>query len=39
MGYKHPDNVQLEGQSKGRPGWIVWGRRERHGGQVQFPQA
>ena len=39
VGYKHPDNVQLEGQSKGRPSWMVWGRRERHEGQVQFPMA
>jgi hypothetical protein len=29
VGYRHPDNVQLEGQSKGRPGWLVWGQRER----------
>jgi phytanoyl-CoA hydroxylase len=36
VGYKHPDNVQTEGQSKGRPSWMVWGRRE---GQVQFPMA
>jgi hypothetical protein len=36
IGYKHPDNVQTEGQSKGRPGWIVWGRRERREGQMQF---
>src|SRR3954462_14621643 len=37
VGYKHPDNVQTEGQSKGRPSWMVWGRRERREGQVQFP--
>ena len=36
IGYKHPDNVQTEGQSKGRPSWMVWGRRERREGQVQF---
>ena len=36
IGYKHPDNLQTEGQSKGRPGWLVWGRRERREGQVQF---
>ena len=39
IGYKHPDNAQLEGQSKGRPGWIVFGRRDRREGQGQFPQA
>jgi hypothetical protein len=36
IGYKHPENVQTEGQSRGRPGWIVWGQRERKEGQVQF---
>jgi len=36
IGFKHPENVQTEGQSKGRPGWMVWGRRERKEGQVQF---
>ncbi len=39
IGYKHPENVQTEGQSKGRPGWMVWGRRERLEGQIQFPMA
>jgi hypothetical protein len=39
IGYKHPDNAQLEGQSKGRPPWMVWGRRARRDGQVQYPQA
>jgi hypothetical protein len=39
IGYKHPDNVQTEGQSKGRPSWMVWGRRERREGQMQFPMA
>ena len=39
VGYKHPDNVQTEGQSKGRPSWIVWGRREHKEGQVPFLQA
>jgi phytanoyl-CoA hydroxylase len=38
VGYKHPANVQTEGQSKGRPSWCVWGRRERAEGQMQFPQ-
>jgi hypothetical protein len=37
VGYKHPDNAQLEGQSKGRPSWMVWGRRQRSSGQMQFP--
>ena len=36
IGFKHPDNVQTEGQSKGRPSWMVWGKRERREGQVQF---
>ena len=39
VGYKHPDNVQLEGQSKGRPSWTVWGRRPRQEGRAPFPQA
>ncbi len=37
VGYKHPANVQTDGQSKGRPGWTVWGRRERGAGQAPFP--
>jgi ectoine hydroxylase-related dioxygenase (phytanoyl-CoA dioxygenase family) len=39
VGYRHPDNVQLEGQSKGRPGWLVFGRRQRRDAQVPFPMA
>ncbi|MEA2708138.1 MAG: hypothetical protein QOF78_739, partial [Phycisphaerales bacterium] len=39
VGYRHPNNVQTEGQSKGRPGWMVWGLRERRTGQMQFPMA
>ena len=39
VGFKHPDNIQTEGQSKGRPSWMVWGRRERKEGQIQFPMA
>jgi len=39
VGYKHPDNVQLDGQSKGRPSWMVWGMRERQEGQIPFPMA
>src|SRR5215213_8159076 len=38
IGYKHPENVQLEGQSKGRPPWMVWGRRERRDGRVVYHQ-
>ena len=38
VGYRHPDNAQLEGQSKRRPGWIVWGRRDRCEGQAPLPQ-
>jgi hypothetical protein len=37
LGYRSPDNLQTEGQSKGRPGWIVWGRRQKREGQVPFP--
>jgi hypothetical protein len=36
VGYKHPDNVQAEGQSKGRPGLMVHGRRPRGEGQLLF---
>jgi hypothetical protein len=39
LGYRHPDNLQTEGQSKGRPGWMVWGKRDRREGQVQFPMS
>jgi ectoine hydroxylase-related dioxygenase (phytanoyl-CoA dioxygenase family) len=37
IGYKDPANEQTEGQSKGRPSWIVWGRRPKRGGQQIFP--
>jgi hypothetical protein len=37
IGYKHPDNIQTDGQSKGRPSWTVWGRRARAEGQMPFP--
>jgi phytanoyl-CoA hydroxylase len=30
VGYRHPDNEQLHGQAHGRPGLLVWGRRQRH---------
>ena len=36
MGYRHPDNRQIKGQSAGRPGLMVWGRRERHEGAELF---
>lgn len=36
VGYKHPANVQLEGQSWGRPGVIIKGRRPRREGQPLF---
>ena len=36
VGYRNPENVQLAGQSCGRPGLMVWGRRPRHEGQVPF---
>jgi len=36
VGYKHPENVQIAGQSKGRPGLMVRGRRPRMEGQVLF---
>jgi ectoine hydroxylase-related dioxygenase (phytanoyl-CoA dioxygenase family) len=34
LGYRAPDNRQTEGQSIGRPGWIVWGRRPKREGDV-----
>jgi phytanoyl-CoA hydroxylase len=36
MGYKHPDNRQVHGQSANRPNLIVWGKRPRHRGQVLY---
>jgi hypothetical protein len=36
IGYKHPENVQTEGQSKNRPTWIVWGHRQRRDGMVAY---
>ena len=38
VGYKSPDNQQLEGQSKGRPSWIVHGRRTHREGDVPMRQ-
>jgi hypothetical protein len=29
LGYRSPDNQQTEGQSNGRPCWIVWGKRPK----------
>lgn len=37
IGYKDPANEQTDGQSKGRPSWIVWGRRPKREGQQVFP--
>ena len=37
MGYRHPDNRQLEGQSMGRPGVMVAGSRPRRDGMDPFP--
>ena len=33
IGYRHPDNIQTAGQSTGRPGLMVRGRRARREGQ------
>lgn len=37
VGYRSPDNRQIAGQSMGRPGLIVQGRRPRTHGQVPHP--
>jgi phytanoyl-CoA hydroxylase len=37
MGYRHPGNRQLGGQSHGRPGVMVRGVRARAAGQAPFP--
>ncbi len=39
VGYRHPDNAQLSGQSVERPGLMVWGRRQRRDGQALFTTA
>lgn len=39
VGYRHPDNVQTGGQSLGRPGLLVRGRRPRREGQAAFSTA
>jgi len=36
VGYRHPENVQLGGQSHRRPGLMVRGRRPRAEGQLLF---
>ena len=36
VGYRNPDNQQLEGQSFGRPGLMLKGRRNRDNGQELF---
>ena len=36
VGYRDPANLQLAGQSHGRPGIMVWGRRMRAEGQQPF---
>jgi len=36
VGYKHPDNRQVRGQSANRPNLMVRGRRPRHVGQVLY---
>lgn len=36
VGYRHPDNRQLSGQSVGRPGFMVQGRRARRDGRPLF---
>jgi phytanoyl-CoA hydroxylase len=37
MGYRHPDNRQVGGQSAGRPGVMVSGVRPRREGDAPFP--
>jgi len=36
VGYRNPENIQLHGQSHGRPGMIVAGRRSRKQGDELF---
>ena len=38
LGYRTPDNQQLEGQSNGRPCWIAHGRRPKREGDVPMRQ-
>jgi phytanoyl-CoA hydroxylase len=37
LGYRDPENPQTAGQSQGRPGLMVWGRRSRDTGQDAYP--
>ena len=36
IGYRHPDNVQTDGQSMGRPGLMLRGQRKRGDGQTLY---
>ena len=36
VGFRHPDNVQIAGQSLGRPGLMISGQRRRKEGQELF---
>lgn len=36
VGYRNPENLQTAGQSHGRPGLMVWGKRPRCEGQTPF---
>jgi ectoine hydroxylase-related dioxygenase (phytanoyl-CoA dioxygenase family) len=36
VGYRHPENLQTDGQSMGRPGVMVCGERKRRPGQSLF---
>ena len=38
VGYRSPDNKQLEGQSNGRPCWTVCGQRPKREGDVPLRQ-
>ena len=37
IGYRDPENVQTAGQSAGRPGLMVWGKRPRSEDSEPFP--
>ncbi|MCZ6634134.1 MAG: phytanoyl-CoA dioxygenase family protein [bacterium] len=37
VGYRDPENEQTAGQSQGRPGLMVWGKRDRLPEQDPFP--
>jgi len=39
FGFRHPDNAQTDGQSRGRPGLLVHGRRPRDDEQELFSTA